>query len=114
MDSVQPKDSRDVVFYEESFPYAPHEKDSSEENTSPTFSLDFCSVEEDITSNNDGQQDQIIISNKPREKQVETNSDVIIEVEEPQNKGESEIMTNIDMGPRNRQPPKRLDDYYCY
>lgn len=58
--------SRDVVFYEEIFPYAPHEKDNNEENTSPTFALDFCSVEEDITSSNDGQQYQIIISNEPR------------------------------------------------
>ncbi|CAI8598505.1 unnamed protein product [Vicia faba] len=67
---------RDVVYYGDIFPYAPQENDSSEENPSPTFALDFCYVEEDITSSNDGQQDQIIISKEPREEQVvETNSD---------------------------------------
>ena len=108
--------SRDVVFYEDIFPYVSQEKDSSsEENPSPTFTLDFGFVDEDTTSCNDGQQDQTIISKEPREGQVvETNPAVITEVEEPQNEGESETMTNIDMGKRNKQPPKRLDDYYCY
>lgn len=74
-------------------------KGSSKENPSPTFALDFCYVEEDIMSSNDGQQDQIIISNQAREEQfIEINYDVITEVEEPRNKGERETMTNIDMG----------------
>jgi hypothetical protein len=85
--------SRDVVFYENVFPYASQEKGSNEDDPPPTFAPNSCSVEEETAPTQDRQQDQIDLLTQPSEDQqvVEANSDAVEVAEKSYNERESEL-----------------------
>ncbi|KAI5410301.1 hypothetical protein KIW84_055701 [Lathyrus oleraceus] len=105
--------SRDVVFFENVFPYASREKGSNGDDHPPMFAPNSISVEEETAPTQDRQQNQNDFLTQSAEDQqvVEVNSDVVDVVEEPYNEGESEL---THLGPRIRNPPKHLNDYHCY
>ncbi|KAK2448739.1 putative mitochondrial protein [Trifolium repens] len=108
--------SRDVVFYENVFPYASQEKGSNKDDPPPTFASNSCSVEEETAPTQDRQQDQIDLLTQPSEDQqvVEANSDAVEVAEKSYNERESDLTRSIELGPRIRNPPKYLNNFHYY
>lgn len=101
--------SRDVKFYEHIFPYIQHE-----ENRPSIVFPNVISTQEDVFQecSNDDDDAPINTESEPRTSAHDFSPDNFNhEGEEEQASGETE---SEFLGPRIRQPPKYLKDYYCH